>query len=75
MGSKNLNEDCTIYVKTVSRWSNWNQWSECSASCGGGMRLRLRVCSTGQREDCDGSHIQSSSCNTVGCPPGKLSNK
>ena len=25
-------------------WSEWSEWSTCSASCGGGNRMRSRAC-------------------------------
>ena len=25
-------------------WSEWSEWSACSASCGGGNRIRSRAC-------------------------------
>ncbi|KAI7792293.1 SCO-spondin [Triplophysa rosa] len=61
-------------------WSQWAPWSECSAPCGGGVRMRLRsqrrsrVCRT---PPCSGMKRQSKTCNTqvcleVGCPPGRL---
>ena len=65
-----LNILCTL--KTAPSWSNWGRWSECSASCGNGIRARLRRCSTRQNEDCGGPNIESSRCSVVECPPGSL---
>ncbi|XP_061570036.1 SCO-spondin [Cololabis saira] len=52
-------------------WSEWTEWSQCDAPCGGGVRQRIRTCSApppknGGR-DCEGMTQQSHSCNMQSC--------
>ncbi|CAH3124523.1 unnamed protein product [Pocillopora meandrina] len=53
-------------------WSAWAEWSDCSASCGGGIQGRRRYCinpppKNGGR-DCSGKGYDVQRCNTQGCP-------
>uniref|UniRef100_A0A8D2B9D0 Hemicentin-1 n=1 Tax=Sciurus vulgaris TaxID=55149 RepID=A0A8D2B9D0_SCIVU len=55
-------------------WGNWQSWSHCSASCGGGEKTRKRLCdspvpSQGGRS-CLGDATQVSRCNIQACPGG-----
>ncbi|XP_031169752.1 hemicentin-1 isoform X2 [Sander lucioperca] len=55
-------------------WGSWQPWGECSASCGGGERTRVRLCnspspSNGGRP-CPGDSSQLSRCNSQACPGG-----
>nr|XP_061790885.1 hemicentin-1-like [Nerophis lumbriciformis] len=55
-------------------WGAWQSWGECSASCGGGERTRVRLCnnppaSNGGRP-CPGDSSQLSRCNVEACPGG-----
>uniref|UniRef100_A0A8C4ZJ04 SCO-spondin n=1 Tax=Gadus morhua TaxID=8049 RepID=A0A8C4ZJ04_GADMO len=55
-------------------WSEWTAWSECDATCGGGVRTRRRSCSApppknGGR-DCEGMTLQTQSCNATPCGTG-----
>ncbi|XP_047376655.1 hemicentin-1 isoform X2 [Sciurus carolinensis] len=55
-------------------WGNWQSWSHCSASCGGGEKTRKRLCdspvpSKGGRS-CPGDATQVSRCNIQACPGG-----
>uniref|UniRef100_A0A4W6D352 Hemicentin-1 n=1 Tax=Lates calcarifer TaxID=8187 RepID=A0A4W6D352_LATCA len=55
-------------------WGSWQPWGECSASCGGGERTRVRLCnspspSNGGRP-CPGDSSQLSRCNPQACPGG-----
>ncbi|XP_014674902.1 PREDICTED: SCO-spondin-like [Priapulus caudatus] len=48
-------------------WSDWEDWSECSATCGGGGRNRSRTCN-GVVKDCKGNYTEIQECNTHFCP-------
>uniref|UniRef100_A0A671PK73 Uncharacterized protein n=1 Tax=Sinocyclocheilus anshuiensis TaxID=1608454 RepID=A0A671PK73_9TELE len=52
-------------------WGQWAPWLECSARCGGGVKIRTRECDnpapqSGGRE-CVGSGRQQKACNTHSC--------
>ncbi|XP_070688049.1 hemicentin-1 [Pempheris klunzingeri] len=55
-------------------WGSWQPWGECSASCGGGERARVRLCnnpsSSNGGRPCPGDSSQLSRCNTQACPGG-----
>ncbi|XP_013410370.1 sushi, von Willebrand factor type A, EGF and pentraxin domain-containing protein 1 [Lingula anatina] len=53
-------------------WGPWSLWSECTRSCGSGMRTRNRQCdnpppSPGGRP-CSGNSLEREQCNTDPCP-------
>nr|CAD7463566.1 unnamed protein product [Timema tahoe] len=52
-------------------WSAWSTWSECSPSCGHGMKKRSRLCTNPAPFDggltCQGPSVQRSDC-TSECP-------
>uniref|UniRef100_A0A8C4UE85 Hemicentin-1 n=1 Tax=Falco tinnunculus TaxID=100819 RepID=A0A8C4UE85_FALTI len=55
-------------------WGQWQTWSRCSASCGGGEQTRIRLCSNpaplNRGRPCPGDSSQISRCNTQACPGG-----
>uniref|UniRef100_A0A8C9UEL9 Hemicentin 1 n=1 Tax=Serinus canaria TaxID=9135 RepID=A0A8C9UEL9_SERCA len=55
-------------------WGQWQSWSQCSASCGGGEQTRVRLCSSpaplNRGRPCPGDSSQISRCNTQACPGG-----
>ncbi|XP_042661906.1 hemicentin-1 isoform X1 [Tyto alba] len=55
-------------------WGQWQTWSQCSASCGGGEQTRIRLCSNpaplNHGRPCPGDSSQISRCNTQACPGG-----
>ncbi|KAJ8278768.1 hypothetical protein COCON_G00058340 [Conger conger] len=52
-------------------WSQWGAWSECSASCGGGVTLRSRQCDNPTPQSggrgCAGVSEQQKDCNSQHC--------
>uniref|UniRef100_A0A3Q2CH68 SCO-spondin n=1 Tax=Cyprinodon variegatus TaxID=28743 RepID=A0A3Q2CH68_CYPVA len=52
-------------------WSEWTEWSQCDALCGGGVRQRNRTCSApppkNGGQDCEGMTRQSQTCNLQPC--------
>ncbi|XP_069009305.1 hemicentin-1 [Embiotoca jacksoni] len=64
----------TAICPVEGNWGPWQPWGECSTSCGGGERTRVRLCnspspSNGGRP-CPGDSSQLSRCNTQACPGG-----
>ncbi|NXJ63832.1 HMCN1 protein, partial [Rostratula benghalensis] len=55
-------------------WGQWQTWSQCSASCGGGEQTRIRLCSNpaplNRGRPCPGDSSHISRCNTQACPGG-----
>ncbi|NXX95340.1 HMCN1 protein, partial [Centropus bengalensis] len=55
-------------------WGQWQAWSQCSASCGGGEQTRIRLCSNpaplNRGRPCPGDSSQVSRCNAQACPGG-----
>ena len=60
-------EECEAGL--CSAWTEWAAWSECSQSCDGGSRTRVRECRKGRDYgDCPGDHQESETCNQQSCP-------
>uniref|UniRef100_A0A3B4DE19 Thrombospondin-2 n=1 Tax=Pygocentrus nattereri TaxID=42514 RepID=A0A3B4DE19_PYGNA len=60
-------------------WGPWSPWAICSATCGGGVRGRTRVCNSPQPQyggkRCSGEAKDTEACNKQDCPvDGCLSN-
>ena len=55
---------------TFSAWSDWEPWSHCSSSCGGGFKQRFRTCKQGSNCTED-KQEEETGCNKQPCS-GKL---
>jgi len=53
-------------------WSDWQKWSDCTESCGGGIRKRIRKCNNPAPENgglkCPGPAEEEEACNEDPCP-------
>lgn len=51
-------------------WAAWMEWGDCSASCGGGVRDKQRVCDGPYHggADCEGTNTEAESCAEQPCP-------
>ena len=72
-GNSSETQNCNSHACPVAgEWTNWADWTECSADCGGGSQRRNRTCSNpvpahGGAE-CGGISSESRSCNNHACP-------
>ena len=53
-------------------WSEYGEWSECSAECDGGTQTRTKECNNPAPQhggaDCEGEGEETRECNTHSCP-------
>ena len=53
-------------------WSDWNDWSECPVTCGGGVQNRSRTCTNPPPafggNSCPGESDETRPCNEKPCP-------
>jgi len=52
-------------------WSDFGEWSECSAECGGGAQTRTKTCtnpvSANGGKECEGDNMETKGCNNEAC--------
>ena len=68
-------EECNPFIlfpeEVDGQWSSWSQWTTCSATCGGGSRVKHRECNSPapseQGKRCPGSKMEREDCNTSTC--------
>ncbi|TRY74484.1 hypothetical protein TCAL_01321, partial [Tigriopus californicus] len=53
-------------------WSDWQPWTKCSRTCGGGIKKSIRQCTNPSPKNggsyCVGMRVKYVSCNTMDCP-------
>ncbi|KAM9788482.1 thrombospondin type-1 domain-containing protein 1 [Neosynchiropus ocellatus] len=68
-------QTCLVVHRSADSWGPWQQWSACSATCGAGVRERVRKCllpSSAGGMQCTGMVQEQSLCsleNCAGLPP------
>ncbi|KAL7977857.1 hypothetical protein Chor_010809 [Crotalus horridus] len=63
---------CTNYTcpPTECAWSLWSSWSQCSITCGNGLRTRFRTPTSGSwAPECLKEQVQTHPCALDPCPP------
>ena len=61
----------SIFSVVDGGWGQWSTVGQCTASCGGGRKVRTRECNapvprSGGKE-CDGGSTDATDCNTTPC--------
>ena len=69
-GIQILEQTCNEQVCPIGQWI-WNDWSECSVSCNGGLRFRIAQSCEPSGAECEDVPILKESCNTGVCPDGQ----
>ncbi|KAI5129659.1 Thrombospondin Type-1 Domain-Containing Protein 1 [Manis pentadactyla] len=61
--------DCTLIQRNIETWGLWQPWSQCSATCGDGVRERRRTCLSPfpSRPGCPGTPSEASPCSLEDC--------
>ena len=61
-----------LYFIVDGGWSEYGEWSECSAECDGGTQTRTKECNNPAPQhggaDCEGEGEETRDCNTHSCP-------
>ncbi|XP_053703191.1 thrombospondin type-1 domain-containing protein 1 isoform X2 [Synchiropus splendidus] len=68
--SASLAQTCVVVQRSADSWGPWQQWSVCSATCGEGVRERLRECllpSSAAGLQCSGMLREQSLCSLESC--------
>ena len=57
-----------MFVVVNGGWSDFGEWSECSVTCGGGIKERTRTCTNPPPSNggacCVGDNVEAKSCYT-----------
>lgn len=70
--AENRLKKCGYSCKVDGGWSDYEDWSTCTKTCGGGTQTRSRTCNNPSPanggSNCAGSASESQNCNTHFCP-------
>ena len=68
---RNISCDCILYLLVPCYWEEYGPWSECSKSCGEGLRIRIRKKGeeeAGKGKPCEGQEEERETCLVAECP-------
>lgn len=61
-----------FWVAVHGNWSKWDEWSQCSETCGNGTKSRKRYCTNPAPYNggkfCTGNNTEVTHCNVKECP-------
>ena len=61
-------KDCLLEKCIAEKeWQGWSEWSQCSSSCGKGLKIRARACDKGDGS-CSGEPTETTDCLVDACP-------
>ena len=69
---ENVLKKCDYSCAVNGGWTDYTEWTECSAECAGGTQSRSRTCTNPEPAfkglDCEGAAEETRECNTDPCP-------
>ena len=66
-GIQILERTCEVHACPIGQWS-WNDWGQCSNSCGGGIRIKTADKCLPKGAFCEEAPVIEESCNQESCP-------
>ena len=59
------------FLSVDGAWAEWSSWEDCTVTCGGGTKKKIRSCSDPKPQysgsDCVGNGIETDICNNQHC--------